>query len=182
MPVLSADRASSIAEGLLAVPLPRRWSHTIGVAKAARRLGPVLGFDAEVVEAAAWLHDIGYSPELAITGFHPIDGARYLRDTIGCDMAICCLVANHSGAEAEAGLRGLPSVRDEFGTPRQLLLDAVTYSDMTTDPDGRTVSVDERLAEILGRYGADHVVSRSVRRSASVLRASAQRIDRLMQT
>jgi integrase len=26
------------------------------------------------------LHDIGYSPELADTGFHPLDGARYLRD------------------------------------------------------------------------------------------------------
>ena len=29
--------------------------------------------------AAAWLHDIGYAPELVETGFHPLDGARYLR-------------------------------------------------------------------------------------------------------
>jgi hypothetical protein len=28
----------------------------------------------------AGLHDIGYSPELADMGFHPLDGARYLRD------------------------------------------------------------------------------------------------------
>ncbi len=31
--------------------------------------------------AAAYLHDIGYAPELAITGFHPLDGARHLRVT-----------------------------------------------------------------------------------------------------
>ena len=30
--------------------------------------------------AAAWLHDIGYAPAVDDTGFHPLDGARYLRD------------------------------------------------------------------------------------------------------
>ena len=28
--------------------------------------------------AAAWLHDIGYAEELLDTGFHPLDGARFL--------------------------------------------------------------------------------------------------------
>ncbi|GAA1161159.1 HD domain-containing protein [Kribbella jejuensis] len=178
--MLSADHASSIAEGLLAIPLPKRWSHTIGVAKTARRLAPILGADAELVEVAAWLHDIGYSPELALTGFHPIDGARYLRDTLACDTAICNLVANHTGAEVEAELRGLPPVRVEFPVPTQLSLDALTYSDMTTDVDGCAVGVDERLAEILGRYGAEHVVSRSVRCSSPMLRATVQRIEDLL--
>jgi hypothetical protein len=27
-------------------------------------------------EAAAWLHDIGYAPGLAVTGLHALDGAR----------------------------------------------------------------------------------------------------------
>src|SRR6476469_1516238 len=43
-------------------PLPRRWAHVQGVAARARGLVPVLGADADLLEAAAWLHDIGYAP------------------------------------------------------------------------------------------------------------------------
>jgi HD superfamily phosphodiesterase len=39
----------------------------------------------DLLEAAAWLHDIGYSPEIAVSGFHPLDGARYLRDVANAD-------------------------------------------------------------------------------------------------
>jgi hypothetical protein len=28
---------------------------------------------------AAYLHDVGYAPDLVTTGFHLLDGARYLR-------------------------------------------------------------------------------------------------------
>jgi HD superfamily phosphodiesterase len=72
--------AEQLARKLLENPLPRRWSHVQGVAARARGLAPVVGGDAGLLEAAAWLHDIGYSPELAGTGFHPLDGARYLGD------------------------------------------------------------------------------------------------------
>jgi hypothetical protein len=41
---------------------------------------------------AAWLHDIGYAPELAVTGFHPLDGARFLRRA-GADGQVVSLVA-----------------------------------------------------------------------------------------
>ena len=60
--------------------MPRRWAHVQGVAARARGLAPVLGADADLLEAAAWLHDIGYAPDLAATGLHQLDGGRYLRD------------------------------------------------------------------------------------------------------
>src|SRR5580693_4887911 len=72
--------AASLARAKLREPLPRRWSHSRGVAARARTLAPILGPDASLLTAAAWLHDIGYAPALAETGFHPLDGARYLRD------------------------------------------------------------------------------------------------------
>ena len=78
-----ADWAEATARKLLAKPLPRRWAHTQGVAATARSLAPVLGPDADLVTAAAWLHDIGYAPDVAATGFHPLDGARHLRDNEG---------------------------------------------------------------------------------------------------
>jgi len=72
--------ADELARSLLAEPLPRRWAHSQGVAAKARTLAPILGDDAELLQAAAMLHDIGYAPPIAVTGFHPLDGARYLRD------------------------------------------------------------------------------------------------------
>jgi putative nucleotidyltransferase with HDIG domain len=88
-----ASRAEPLARALLQETLPRRWAHVQGVAAQARSLAPVLGADADLLEAAAWLHDIGYAPGLAVTGFHPLDGARYLRDTQHAGTMLCRLVA-----------------------------------------------------------------------------------------
>ncbi len=72
-------RAEELARSLLAEALPRRWAHTQGVARRVRELAPLLGSDTDLVETAAWLHDIGYSPGLVDTGLHSLDGARFLR-------------------------------------------------------------------------------------------------------
>ena len=120
--------------------LPRRWAHVQGVAARARSLAPTLGADAGLLEAAAWLHDIGYLPELAATGLHGLDGARYLRDVQHADPMLCRLVAHHSCAVIEAEERGLADVlRREFDPPPQPLADALTFCDMTTSPDGEQV-------------------------------------------
>jgi hypothetical protein len=172
--------APEIARDLLEGPLPRRWAHTQGVAAQAQKIGPILGRDADVVEAAAWLHDIGYSPDLVGTGFHPLDGARYLRDAWRASPQLCCLVANHTGALIEAEERGLAEqLATEFPAPDSLLYDALTFCDLRTGPDGRSLSVEQRLAEIAARYGPDHIVSRSIARSSGQLRDSARAICEL---
>jgi HD superfamily phosphodiesterase len=101
---------ASWAEPLAQALLPRRWAHVQGVAVRARSLAPVLGADADLLEAAAWLHDIGYAPGLAVTGLHALDGGRYLRDARHADAMLCRLVAHHSGAIVEAEERGLADV------------------------------------------------------------------------
>src|SRR5689334_18880587 len=105
-----ADRARDLARALLESPLPRRWAHSQGVAGRADVLAPIVGADADLLRAAAWLHDVGYSPALVTTGFHPLDGARYLRDVEHVEPRICALVANHSCALVEADERGLADV------------------------------------------------------------------------
>ncbi len=102
-----ASWAEGLAQALLQDSLPRRWAHVQGVAARARGLIPVLGADADLLEAAAWLHDIGYAPGLAVTGLHALDGARYLRDAQHADAMLCRLVAHHTCASVEAGERGL---------------------------------------------------------------------------
>jgi putative nucleotidyltransferase with HDIG domain len=161
-----ADWAEEIARKNLEIPLPRRWAHSKGVAARARHLAPVLGQDAELVEAAAWLHDIGYAPDLEVTGFHPLDGARYLRDIQQADPLLCSLVAHHSFALVEAAERSLADVlAAKFPLPADLLLTALTYCDLTTSPDGDRVSITWRLADIRARYGPDHPITLGWERS-----------------
>ena len=175
-----ASSAEPPAQALLQKPLPRRWAHVQGVAAQARSLAPVLGADADLLEAAAWLHDIGYAPDLATTGFHPLDGARYLRDTQHAGIMLCRLVAHHSCAIIEAGERGLADVLTlEFEPAPHALSSVLTYCGMTTSPDGELVPAERRLAEIQQRYGPGHLVSRSIQRAAPmILRAVEQVQDR----
>jgi hypothetical protein len=42
---------------------------------------------------------------------------------------------------------------------------ALTYCDMTTGATGEPVTLAQRLADVERRYGAGHVVSRSVRQA-----------------
>jgi len=171
-----ASWAGHLAQALLQEPLPRRWAHVQGVAAQARSLAPVLGADADLLEAAAWLHDIGCAPGLAVTGLHALDGARYLRDAQHADTMLCRLVAHHSYAVIEADERGLADVLGlEFEPAPYALSSVLTFCDLTTSPDGELVPVERRLAEIHHRYGPGHLVSRSIQRATPmILRAVEQ--------
>lgn len=172
------DWARELSRSLLQDQLPRRWSHTQGVAQQAATVAPLLGSDADMLVAAAWLHDIGYSPGLVDVDFHPLDGARYLRALDGVDDRLCRLVAFHSSAIEEAEARGLAAqLIAEFVPVDGLLFDALTYSDMTTSPDGRTVTFEARVEEILSRYGPDHLVSRCMTRAVPRLSWSIAQVD-----
>lgn len=175
--------ARDLARTLLEEPLPRRWAHTQGVAARAESLASVVGQDAELLHAAAWLHDIGYSPAIAESGFHPLDGARYLRDVEHADSRLCRLVAHHSCACVEAEERGLTGVLSaEFAAEADALTSSLIYCDMTTDPDGNRVTFDARLDEILSRYGEGDIVSRSMQRAAPTVRRAIEDVQRRLST
>jgi putative nucleotidyltransferase with HDIG domain len=171
----SVSWARELAEARMAEPLPRRWAHVQAVAAKAESLRPVLGEDADLLVAAAWLHDIGYAPDVQDTGFHPLDGARYLR-SLGAASRVCGLVANHSGATYEAGLRGLADEFAEFPDESSLARDGVWYCDMTTSPVGLPVTFDARLAEIRERYGEDHSVPRAITAASGEIRTAIARV------
>lgn len=166
-----------LARRLLAEPIPRRWAHSQGVGHRAESVAALVGDDGPALVAAAWLHDVGYAPDLVVTGMHQLDGARYLRDVARADDLVCRLVAHHSCAFIEARNRGLDDrLAAEFAPVDGLLSDAITYADMTTTPDGEPVDVETRLAEILSRYGADHLVARSISEASPLIIGSVRRI------
>lgn len=174
-----AKWAHSVAEAELSEPLPRRWAHSQGVARRAAEVAGVVGDDAELVSSAAVLHDVGYAPRLAVTGFHPLDGARFLRDIHATDERLVRLVANHSFALLEAEERGLREVLEaEFPLlDDQRLVDALVYCDMTTTPDGEVTSAEARLAEITTRYGSESLVGSFIRRAAPDILEAVGRVD-----
>jgi putative nucleotidyltransferase with HDIG domain len=172
-----ASWAKHLARALLQEALPRRWAHVQGVAARASGLAAVLGADADLLEAAAWLHDIGYAPGLAFTGLHQLDGARYLRDAQYADAMLCRLVAHHSCAIIEAGERGLADVLSyEFEPAPYTLSSALTFCDMTTSPDGVFVPVEQWLAEIHNQYGPGHLVGRSIQRATPMILSAVKQV------
>lgn len=174
--MLTPSIARALSEELLAPSLPRRWSHVVEVARRAALLGPA-ATDGGVLEIAAWVHDIGYAPPLVETGFHPLDGARYLRD-VGIPNRIVGLVAFHSSAITEAKVLGVVSALADFEDERTLTRDLLWYLDMTTGPNGQHLGFNERMAEVRDRYPADHYVIQALdlgmsERVAAVERAAA---------
>lgn len=169
----SLASAQQLARALLA-GAPNRLSHVAAVAARTESATRKLGLPLEVV-AAAWLHDVGYAPTVVNTGFHPLDGARYLQSRQAPE-AIVSLVAYHSGAEFEAVERNLLSELTAIPRPDPLSLDVLTYADMTTSATGHSVSFEDRLSDIFARYSADHPVYRAILRSKEVLTGTVQRV------
>ncbi len=169
--------AQELAERLLAVSLPRRWSHVQGVGRRAEAIAHVVGDDDVTLICAAWLHDIGYAPPLAKTGLHALDGARYLRDAARAENRLCRLIAHHSGAIFEARNRGLADdLMIEFPPVEGIAADGLTFCDMTTSPDGGLIDAESRLDEIISRYGEDDIVATSIREARPYIRQSVQTI------
>jgi hypothetical protein len=177
--VAGVEDAAFLAETWLARALPRRWQHVQSMAQRAAWAGDRLSLPDELV-TSAWLHDIGYAPELAVTGFHPIDGARFLRRA-GADGQVVGLVAYHSCAQIEADIRGLASaLAAEFAPADPVLADVLLWCDMTTGPDGDHVRPADRLAEIRRRYGPGHQVTQFADLAAPEILAAAGRVETML--
>jgi putative nucleotidyltransferase with HDIG domain len=177
--VLRLGDARGLAAEVLADE-PERWRHTVGVAHRAEDLIHTIGTDDPVVLlSAAWLHDIGYAEATRDTGFHPVDGARFLRRR-GWPRRVVALVAHHSGARFVAGARGLTAAMDEFPDEQTALSDSLTYADLTVGPHGRPMTVPERMAEMLGRHGPDSPNARAHLARGPYLTELAARVERRM--
>ncbi len=176
-----ALRAQQLGAELLSA-LPSRWCHVQAVAARVDDLaGHLIATERDVVAAAAWLHDIGYVRELAVTGFHAVDGARHLV-RLAWPATVCALVAFHTGAMYEAEERGMSEHLSPFPIPAQHLLDTLTAADLSVGPDGDSVDPQQRIVEILDRYDESDPVHRAVRRSAPDLLAAVERTERRLVT
>lgn len=168
---MEVAEARELARDVLSEVPGTRWAHVQGVGAAAEQLLPAIG---EHVAVAAWLHDVGYAPALVDTGFHPVDGARWLRK-LQLDPVVVSLVAWHSTAWHEAAERGLTTDLSEFAAPDPDDRDALALVDLTTGPTGHRLTVTDRITEVLSRYPSTHPAHRSMTAARAEMMASATR-------
>lgn len=175
---LLVDQARSLAQPLLEATRPNAWRHTQAVAAAAERLALRLDpTSRDIVTAAAWLHDIGKAPLVRDTGFHALDGARF----VSCisrpgrfPAEVIALVAHHTGARSEAAEHGLHRQLDKIGTPDPTQLALLSAADLICGPDGRVMTPAQRIGDILHRYAPGHPVHRSIDRIGHRLLGQAE--------
>jgi hypothetical protein len=132
--------------------------------------------EAELLVAAATLHDIGYSQRIAHTGFHPLDGGAFLRAQ-GYPERLARLVAHHSLAVLTADEHGIHDLAEQFPREEGLLADALAYADMHSAPDGQLIPAQRRLADIARRHDSRLEVTRPGQLRAAMARVGAALLD-----
>ncbi|MGW0771952.1 hypothetical protein [Streptomyces sp. NPDC002676] len=173
----TAQGAAEFAESLLP-PFGNCWLHTQAVAvRAQEASAAVSDSDRDLLVAAAWLHGIGYAPELRDTGFHPLDGARHL-EALGAPPRLVRLVAHHSGAVYEAEQRGLSAELAVYEREDSPVLDALVFADMTTGPGGQSFDFDVRIDEILVCCEPGSEVHDAISKARPYLGAAVERTQR----
>lgn len=170
--------AEKHAKELLA-PLGARWTHSNAVAQKAAGLANQVGLtDRDVLVAAAYLHDIGYAPVLAVEGFHPLDGGIHLRSS-GHER-LAALVTHHGGAAEEAALRDLADALRDFRREDSDAARILDFCDLTVGPNGEDMSPEQRLADVEARYGLDHVVVQGLRAAWPRLEKELEAVEELI--
>jgi protein-tyrosine phosphatase len=169
-----APWARELAEREIGPTLPRRRLHDAAVDELAAAVAAILPEDErDLFLATLAIHDIGFSPAAAETGFQPIDGARYL-EAAGAPERLVALIANNVSAAIEAELRGHDEAYERWPDEASALRDAVWFCCITTAADGSPIDVDERIDAWLGQY-PEPVVPEFVRRAREPIRAAVAR-------
>lgn len=146
----------------------KRYQHTLGVVRAMKNLLPHLSIPADwkpLLIQASYLHDIGYSSKLFQYEFHPLDGAIFAAQQNFPKPVVAAVLFHTCAFElAKEGMH--PQIKFFYLKHLPLLdsqdrqfIDWVTYCDLHTSPTGEKVTLQERLDEILHRYGPQHRVS-----------------------
>ncbi len=94
---------------------------------------------------AALLHDIGYIPEAAHTGFHPLDGYNFLLQRGYPQLAK--LICAHSSSPEEALLRNIGPLDES----NDIIAKLITFWDVQVKQGGEIVSYTERIRDILAK-------------------------------
>lgn len=160
---------------------PATWEHSSRAARAAAAAAHrIPSSRAADVVAAAWLHDIGYAPQLRRTGFHPLDGALFLMSQDWPER-IVRLVAHHSLASLEAPFYGVGHHLGVIEVVTGADPDILVSADLVSGAGDAAPTVDARLEEMRLADTAIGLVPEDVRQTRYAgLRAAHERIQAMI--
>lgn len=141
-----------IKEIMMESGLKDRYKHTISVSLLMKDKASEIGLDPNIAQCIGMLHDIGYTDRIKTSGFHALDGYNHL---LKIDKTAAERIALHTSTPEEAALRNIaiPKIKQD------LYAVLLSYADARVMGNGKVVSFDERLQDIINRYGEEHVVS-----------------------
>ena len=158
--------------------VPERLEHSRAVGLLARDAADRLLLDDELLSAAGLLHDIGYGGRVIDTGFHPLDGARFLADA-GWPDSVVRLVAHHSHAALIAPYEGLQDEYARIPLVPGFEADVLTWADLTAGLFGQGTTPLRRVSEMRVRHADRRHIPVEVReRRYLMLLEAAERVDR----
>ena len=169
--------AQNLAQTLLADD-PTRLAHVRGAGTIAGLVTGALHVDQpEIIVAAAWLHDIGYAPAIARTGFHPVDGALFLARE-GWPDPVVLMVAHHSHAAILAPHYGVQHHMALLEHVRGPADDIITFSDLRAGPNGLGAEPRDRVDDMRRRHANSTVVPHAIREARyRMLLTTAARVN-----
>lgn len=129
-----AQWARILSRSWLNGPLPECWERSRLAGAEAERIASAYGDDAELLIAAAYLHEVGRAPDLAVTGCVPLDGARYLLTTCG-PARLAALVAHQPCMPGEYPDQIIGHAMSDFAFETTPVRDALWYCIATTGSD-----------------------------------------------
>lgn len=165
-------------------PQTARYAHILGVVNMMQELCQKRSIPKKQTEwliQSAFLHDIGYSPTLANHQYHPVDGTIFAYEQ-GFPKPVLAAVLFHSEAMRTRSLSSAIVTLYEKNYPLldkkdQFFIDMITYCDLHCSPHGQRVTLDERVNEVVVRYGADHEVSQQMLHNMKYYLRTVERVQ-----
>ncbi|SDZ36188.1 HD domain-containing protein [Thermoactinomyces sp. DSM 45892] len=168
-------------------PTQDRYHHILGVVDRMKELVKKIVIPDEwrtQLIQTAFLHDIGYSEQLNQYNFHPLDGALFVQK-IGISKSVLAAILFHSDAYTSAKhIR--PDLFEVYSDNYDLLdetdhmfIDLITYCDIHTSPTGIEITLQERVRDVVRRYGEGHPVSDMMLLSQTYYQEVEQRVEKM---
>lgn len=159
---MNADRLSEYLS-----PKLNRYHHVLGVVDRMKELIERINLPYEwkpLLIQTAYLHDVGYCEQLNQYNFHPLDGAIFTQE-MGFPKPVVSAVLFHSDAYTSVK-HTRPDLLETYSFNQSLLdetdhlfIELITYCDIQTSPMGEKITLEERVQDVIRRYGEDHEVS-----------------------
>lgn len=168
-------------------PEQNRYHHILGVVDRMRELIEKIDIPLEwkpLLIQTAYLHDIGYSEHLNQHNFHPLDGAVFAQE-MSISKPVIAAVLFHS--DAYTSVKHIrPDLLETYSRNYYLLdktdhafIDFITYCDIHTSPIGKKITLEERVQDVVRRYGEGHEVSNMMLLSQPYYQEVIQKVEKL---